>query len=61
MAKAIYCLLPASTSVESKFYEGTLIQPKRRNSFNPKQFENLAVMKCNKNFIAFHNKKILNY
>ena len=51
MAKAIYCLLPASTSVESKFSEDTLIQPKRRSLLKPKQFENLAVMKCNKNLM----------
>ena len=51
MAKAIYCLLPASTSVESKFSEDTLIQPKRRSLLKPKQFENLPVMNCNKNFM----------
>ncbi len=51
MAKGIYCLLPTSTSVESKFSEGSLIQPKRRSLLKPKQFENLAVMKCNKSFM----------
>ena len=51
MAKAIYCFLPASTSDKSKFSEGTLIQPKSRSLLKPKQFENLAVMKFNKNFM----------
>ena len=47
LAKAIFCLLPASTSIESKFSNTDLILTDRRSSMKPKLFEDITIVKFN--------------
>ena len=47
LAKAIFCLFPASTSIESKFSTTDLIMTDRRSRMKPQLFEDLSIVKFN--------------
>ena len=44
LAKAIFCLLPASTSIEKKFSNTDLILTDRRSRMKPNLFEDIAIV-----------------
>ena len=48
LAKAIFCLLPASTSIESKFSSTANILTEKRSRMQPKLFEDIALVEFNK-------------
>jgi len=48
MAKAIFCVMPASTAVESLFSHLNLIQTKTRNRIDPLNLENIAILRTNR-------------
>ena len=43
----IFCLFPASTSIESKFSTTDLIMTDRRSRMKPQLFEDLSIVKFN--------------
>ena len=51
IVKGIFCLLPASTSIEGVFTSSGLIHNERRKSLNPKLLEDLTMLSYNKKHI----------
>ena len=48
IVKGIFCLLPASTSIEGVFTSTGLIHNDRRRRLHPKQLEDLTMISYNK-------------
>ena len=51
IVKGIFCLLPASTSIEGVFTSSGLIHNERRKRLNPKLLEDLTMLSYNKKHI----------
>ena len=51
MAKAIFSLLPASTSIEGIFTSTKMTHTDKRKRLHPKKLEDLTLLKCNKHHL----------